>query len=106
MRARRTIGVISALAAGALGIYAANNESMRRAAQREVEQSGRDADAIRARWQAEQRALEAHAMEAAAAKPLLAALDSHVDGPTLVDLFQSEEWWRDARAEFSLTRVV
>jgi protein kinase-like protein len=106
MRARRTIGLISALAAGALGIYAGNNESMRRAAQREVEQSGREADAIRARWQAEQRTLEAHVMEAAAAKPLLAALESHVDGPTLVDLFQSEDWWREARAEFSLTRVV
>src|SRR5438552_1195398 len=106
MLARRTIGLILALAAGALGIYAANNESMRRAARREVDQSSRQADAIRARWQAEQRTLEAHVAEAAAAKPLLAALDSHIDGPKVVDLLRSEDWWREARAEFSLTRVV
>src|SRR4051812_37742574 len=106
MLARRTSGLILALAAAALAIYAGNNESMRRAARREVDQSGREADAIRVRWQAEQRMLEAHVADAAAVKPLLVALDSHIDGPKLVELLQSEDWWREARAEFSLTRVV
>jgi hypothetical protein len=106
MRARLTVGIVLSLAAGGLGALAVTNEGNRRAAQRQVEQAGRDAEEVRARWRAEQHALETRALAAAGAKPLLAALDSHVDGPTLVDLFQSEDWWRDARADFSLTRVI
>ena len=38
--------------------------------------------------------------------PLNAALQSRVDGATLVDLFDNEDWWRPFRTEFPLVQIV
>jgi hypothetical protein len=53
----------------------------------------------------EKTAAEKQAWEAARLEPLEAALRAHVDGPTLVDLFENEDWWRPYRREFPLVRV-
>jgi hypothetical protein len=106
MRARLTFGIAAALAAGGLGTFAGMNEANRRALERQADEARREAESVRASWKTEQRALETQVLRAASAKPLLAALDSDVDGPTLVDLFQSEDWWRTMRADFSLSRVI
>jgi hypothetical protein len=94
------------LAAGGLAALSVSGELNRRAATRKADKARVDADEVRARWQTEERRLETRLQFAATAKPLLAALDNHVDGATLVDLFQSEDWWREARGDFSLARVV
>ena len=59
-------------------------------------------------------AREAHARREAEAQvsaavqlpPLNAALRSRVDGPTLTDLFDNEDWWRPFRAQFPLVQIV
>jgi hypothetical protein len=51
-------------------------------------------------------ALESTVTEAAGTEPLRAAITNRVDGPTLVDLFATEDWWRARRGAFPLTRVV
>jgi hypothetical protein len=38
--------------------------------------------------------------------PLNAALQSRVDGATLIDLFENEDWWRPFRTEFPLVQIV
>src|SRR5262245_51716637 len=43
---------------------------------------------------AQQDALEKAVGVAARVEPLRAALANRVDGPTLVDLFETEDWWR------------
>ncbi len=56
---------------------------------------------------AEDRKLAEERVSAAAqVQPLDAALRDRVDGATLIDLFENEEWWRPYRTEFSLVRVV
>jgi hypothetical protein len=45
-------------------------------------------------------------LAATSSRPLLAALQDHVDGPNLRGLLQSADWWRDIRAEFQMARVV
>jgi serine/threonine-protein kinase len=54
---------------------------------------------------AEQHAIEARVSEAAALQPLNNALDEQVDGPTLIDLFDNEDWWRPFRDEAATVRV-
>jgi hypothetical protein len=106
MGAKRIVGIALLLAAAGLGAAWTSRELNHRAAASQADRARVEADQIRGRWQAEQHRLEARLQLAANAKPLLAALDNHVDGATLVDLFQSEDWWRDARGDFSLARVV
>ena len=53
----------------------------------------------------EKTAAEKQVWEAARLEPLEAALRAHVDGPTLVDLFDNEDWWRPYRREFPVVRV-
>ena len=50
-------------------------------------------------WKAQRLALEAKATAIAATHPLHSALNSQVDGHTLLDLFETEEWWRPVREE-------
>ena len=38
--------------------------------------------------------------------PLQAALTNQVDGHTLLDLFETEEWWRPVRDEFKGLRLI
>lgn len=52
------------------------------------------------------RNVETAATSAAAVEPLRAALANRVDGPTLVDLFENEDWWRPYRQDWTMTRVV
>jgi serine/threonine-protein kinase len=58
----------------------------------------------------EQNAEQSRAERAVAAAiridPLEAALRAHVDGPTLVDLFDNEDWWKPLRADFPIVRVL
>jgi len=58
----------------------------------------RDADA--------RREAEAQVSAAAQLPPLNAALQSRVNGATLIDLFDNEDWWRSFRAEFPLVQIV
>jgi hypothetical protein len=55
---------------------------------------------------AQQASLVAKARAAAGLPRLRAALASHVDAPTIVDLFASEGWWRPIRDEFKISRLV
>jgi hypothetical protein len=58
-----------------------------------------------ARGGPEKKSAEKEVWEAARLEPLEAALRARVDGPTLVDLFDNEDWWRPYRGEFSVVRV-
>jgi hypothetical protein len=58
------------------------------------------------RRETEERDLEARAARAAAIKPLNAAVGDHVDGATLIDLFDHEDWWEPFREEFAGGRVI
>jgi len=53
----------------------------------------------------EKKSAEKEVWEAARLQPLEAALRARVDGPTLVDLFENEDWWRPYRSEFPVVRV-
>src|SRR5262249_38890072 len=57
-------------------------------------------------WKAHRLAIEAKATSAAAIQPLHAALTNQVDGHTLVDLFETEEWWRPVRDDFKALRLI
>jgi len=61
---------------------------------------------VEAAWKAHRLALEAKATATAAIQPLHAALSNQVDGHTLVDLFETEEWWRSVRDEFKALRLI
>ncbi|HLK90923.1 MAG TPA: serine/threonine-protein kinase [Polyangia bacterium] len=54
---------------------------------------------------AEKTAAEKQVWEAARLEPLEAALKAHVDGPTLRDLFDNEDWWRPFRTAYPLLRL-
>jgi len=54
----------------------------------------------------ERRATEGRVSAAAELQPLESAIRDRVDGATLLDLFDNEEWWRSYRAEFPLVRVI
>ena len=106
MRVKRIVGIALLLGACGLGAVALSGEQSRAAAQRKADKMRVEAEQVRARWQTEQKRLEGRLEQAAGAKPLVAALENHVDGATLVDLFQSEDWWREPRSDFALIRVV
>src|SRR4029079_10160193 len=54
----------------------------------------------------ELRAIERRARRAAVIQPLAAAVKLNVDANTLLDLFESEEWWRAYRREFTFARLI
>lgn len=63
-------------------------------------------ESVRAQEQSAQQLRAERAVTAAAqVAPLVAALREHVDGPTLLDLFDSEDWWRPYRGDFPAVRV-
>ncbi|MES1208935.1 MAG: protein kinase [Pseudomonadota bacterium] len=65
------------------------------------------AETLRAQAQAAQQSRAEQAVTAAVRiAPLVAALRAHVDGATLVDLFDNEDWWRPFRNDFPSVRVV
>ncbi len=54
----------------------------------------------------ERRVAEEQVLVAAQLEPLNAALRAEVNGATLVDLFDNEEWWRPFRAQFPLVQIL
>ncbi len=104
LKPRMAIGVTLIAAGTATGVIAA----------RAVVGDGTRAQATllatettRAREQAAQQSRAEQAVTAAARiAPLVAALRAHVDGATLVDLFDNEDWWRPFRADFPSVRVL
>ena len=54
----------------------------------------------------ELRSIEKRARQAAAIEPLVAAVKMKVDDDTFIDLFDSEEWWRSYRTEFTFVRLI
>src|SRR6185295_3946576 len=103
---RRWIGALLFGAGAALGVYSqltAARVEGERALQRQLAAAALE-EAHRA--EAEDRRLEARAERAAALKPLIAAVGSHIDGPTLIDLFAHEDWWQPFRGEFASARVI
>jgi hypothetical protein len=61
---------------------------------------------VESAWKAQKLAIEAKAAATASIQPLHAALTNQVDGHTLVDLFETEEWWRPVRDDFKTVRLV
>jgi hypothetical protein len=103
----RWIGVAFLGGGIALGAGARRAQENARAA-REARASAAKASAAETtqRLEAEARAAEAAGARAAALQPLNAAIESHVDGTTLVDLFEHEDWWQPFREEFAGARVI
>jgi eukaryotic-like serine/threonine-protein kinase len=104
-RTRLLIGIVLIAAATAAGVFAMRTAVGDRARAQAAllvaasrEAAARDAD--------ERRSAEERVGAAAQLQPLEAALRDQVDGATLVDLFENEEWWRSYRAEFPVVRVV
>ncbi|HXJ20902.1 MAG TPA: serine/threonine-protein kinase [Polyangia bacterium] len=65
------------------------------------------AEALRAQEQSNEQTRAERAVTAATrVLPLEAALRAHVDGPTLIDLFDNEDWWKPFRTDFPIVRVV
>jgi hypothetical protein len=106
MTSKRIVGIGLLASAGLAGMLAARAENSRRVVQANHDVAMVTAEQARAKIQVEQDALTLRARAAAGMRPLLSALEEHVDGTSLVELFQSADWWRDTRNEFSLTRVV
>src|SRR5580692_10021690 len=93
--------IAAGTAVGVLGVRSAVGDQARAQAalvRAATEDSG-------ARGAAEKKSAEKQVWEAARLEPLEAALRARVDGPTLVDLFENEDWWRPYRAEFPVVRV-
>jgi len=104
-RTRLLIGIVLIATATAAGVFAMRTAvgDQARAQAALMAAATRDAAA----HDAEARRLAEGRVEAAAQiQPLEAALRDQVDGVTLLDLFENEEWWRPFRAEFPLVRVV
>jgi hypothetical protein len=107
-KVNRTLGIIMVLSAAGVGALAVRQGRSSTPSERSPGEVAAEAarkrveDALRARY----RAVESRATAGAGLPPLRAALDAKVDGPTLVDLFQTEDWWRSFRDEFVATRVV
>ena len=106
MRAERIVGIALLLMGGGVGTFALNTAADRHAAQNAADQVRLDAEAVRARWLSEQHALEKRALGFAMTRPLLAAVDEGMDRATLIAQLESEDWWREARSEFSAARVI
>ena len=106
---RRVAGallIVAACGAGATGFVVGTtpaDPSKSPQARLAVESAKRNVEAA---WKAHRLALEAKATAAAALPPLHAALTNQVDGHTLIDLFETEEWWRPVRDEFKALRVI
>ena len=55
---------------------------------------------------AELRSIERRVRQASTIQPLVAAVKMKVDDDTFIDLFDSEEWWRSYRNEFTFVRLI
>src|SRR6185436_14557487 len=104
----RWLGVLLIGGGVAVGVYAKRQEAQAHvaAAQARDRATAEAAAAETARLDAEAHAFEKQAVEAAAVKPLNNAINDHIDGATLVDLFEHEDWWAPYRADVVAVRVI
>jgi hypothetical protein len=103
-RAAGAVLIVAACGTAATGfLVGARADASHPAARMTAEAARRKIDDA---WRTQQRLVEASVTAAAAVQPLQAALHDQVDGHTLVDLFETEEWWRVYRDEFKAARVV
>jgi serine/threonine-protein kinase len=93
--------IVAGTAAGVLGVRSVLGDQTRVQAALLRNATG-ETDA---RGAPEKKSAEKEVWEAARLEPLEAALRARVDGPTLVDLFENEDWWRPYRSEFPVVRV-
>jgi hypothetical protein len=101
---KRLVGFTFIAAAAAIGLFAYRSMIAGRA---RAEAAARaEADQQAAHAQAELRALEGRVQAAAELRSLNAALATHVDAATIIDLLDSEDWWQPYRGEFSLVRLI
>ena len=104
MRVRRLVGATLIAAAVAISLVALGSLA---GGQAQAEAMVRDEAAREgARQRVELRAVEGKTQAAAELRALNAALAAHVDSATIIDLLDSEEWWRPYRDEFPLVRVI
>jgi serine/threonine-protein kinase len=102
-RARRFIG--STLIALAIAISLLSLRSVTGAlAQEGAAEDAASRQAARARG--DLRVIERRAQTAAQLRELNAAVASHVDSATILDLLDSEDWWRPYREEFPFVRLI
>jgi len=104
LKVRRLVGiglVAASVATGAAALSATTG------ARGQDEATARaEASLAAARRQVELRGIEAKTQAAAGLYALNAALAAHVDQATIIDLLDSENWWRPYRDEFPLVRVM
>ncbi|HET6281724.1 MAG TPA: serine/threonine-protein kinase [Polyangia bacterium] len=103
---KRSIGAVLTLAGAAIAAFAFRVDVRPRGDGDKARVDPAAAQDSSNKEAADRKALEDRALVAAGTKPLNAALENNVDGPTLVDLFDSEDWWKAYREEFVATRVI
>ena len=104
---RKIIGLLLIFGGAGIAAFAARGDARRRDEGEAIRaETATLKEAAAQRLTAERRAMEARTLDAAGTKPLNAALENHVDGPTLVDLFDNEDWWRPFREQYPATRVI
>ena len=101
---KRLVGFTFIAAAAAIGVLAYRAMIAGRA--RAEAAAREEADRQAAHTQAELRAVESKVQAAAELRSLNAALATHVDAATIIDLLDSEDWWQPYRGEFSLVRLI
>ena len=108
-KVRRVAGallILAACGAGATGfVVGASAGDASRSPQARLAAEGARRN-VETAWKAQRLALEAKATAAAAIKPLHAALTTQVDGHTLLDLFETEEWWKPVRDDWKALRLI
>jgi len=102
-RVRRFVGstlIAVAIAIGLLTLHSLRGAHAQAEATADVEASRQT------RARTELRAIERRAQAAAELRALNAALAARVDSATILDLMDSEDWWRPYRDEFPFVRLI
>src|SRR2546425_4604858 len=99
---------VALLGAGAVVAGTAVLAGVRKEAEGEAQREAatRAADEAAKRQAAERALMEKKVRHAATLKPLNAAVRDRVDGPTLIDLFDDEDWWQPYRDEVAGAQVT
>jgi hypothetical protein len=104
MSGRRNIVIVLALSAvgaaslAARGLIASAQRSAETAPAKLEARASEDRARLEATLASQTRPLEADVAQAAAVPGLKAALGDRVDGPTMLDLFDTEDWWAPFRS--------
>jgi hypothetical protein len=103
MSGRRNIVIVLALGAvggatmAARGLVASAQRSAETAPAKLEARASEDRARLEATLASQTRALEADVAQAAVVPGLKAAMGDRVDGPTMLDLFETEDWWAPFR---------